>query len=172
VIICSAGLSVLAAEDDVSGGGQGEPLRLVSSTPTDGQKDVPINKEIKLIFNKNIVNAVVRDKNTACFVLAASDGNKIPVEVIMADDQVNPEQSDQVTMKPSRELKPGTLYQVKILSQLKAKNGVGLNRDNIISFVTASTISWKAITVILFGIVVIVILDITLAGAEFNVFPS
>jgi len=40
---------------DGSGGGQGVPLALDSSTPADGQKDVPLTGEIKLVFNKNVI---------------------------------------------------------------------------------------------------------------------
>lgn len=129
-------LPVLAGQGNGSGGGKNDPLSLVSSSPVNGQKDFPINGEIKLKFNKNVVNLAVKDNNKTCFVLAASDGNKIPIEVIMPDDQMNPEQNENVSLKPLQELKNGTAYVVKISPQLQAKAGASLDKEVTINFVT------------------------------------
>lgn len=124
-----------------SGGGQSEPLNLVSSTPTDGQKNFPINGEVKLSFNKNVVNLAVKDSNKACFGIYNPDGSKLAIEVIMPDDQINPEQNQNVTLKPLQELRNGTAYVVKISPQLQAKNGTSLGKEIVINFETAATAS-------------------------------
>lgn len=121
-----------------TGGGQNQPLSLVSSIPADETKDFPINGEIKLSFNKNVVNLAVKDNNKACFELYSSDGTKIPIEIIMPDDQINPELNENVTIKPSQELLGSTAYVVKISPQLQAKNGTTLGQEVTVKFTTAA----------------------------------
>ncbi len=139
-------MPVLAAPGDGSGSGQGngtgsglsQSFGLASSTPTDGTKDFPKNGEIKLSFNKNVVNQAVKDNNCTCIALYSADGTKVPAAIIMADDQVNPEERQNVTIKPSQELANGTAYVVKISPQLKAKNGESLGREITVNFATAA----------------------------------
>jgi LPXTG-motif cell wall-anchored protein len=129
----------LAAQGDSSGGGSADPLSLLSSSPTDGQKDVGTVGEIKLTFNKNVVNLTVKENNKSCFSLSAADGTKVPIEVIMADDQINPELNEIVSLKPLQSLTADTIYVVKISPLLKAKNGVVLGKEISINFTTAGT---------------------------------
>lgn len=130
------------AEDagDGSGGGQGVPLELASSIPADGQKNVAVNEDIKLTFNKNVIYLEIRENNKKCFSLLTADGSKVPIEVIMADDQINPEEKRNISIHPLQVLKPGTAYAVKISPTLQAKNGTSLGREVTINFVTAGTV--------------------------------
>lgn len=121
-----------------TGGGQDQPLSLVSSIPADGAKDFPVNGEIILNFNKNVVNMTVVDNNKACFGLYTSDGTQVAAEVIMADDQIDPDQRETVKIKPSQELGNGTAYIVKISPQLQSKSGDTLGQETIIKFATAA----------------------------------
>lgn len=132
-------MPVLAGEGDGSGGGQGVPLGLASSTPTDGQTGVALQPEIKLTFNKNVINLAIRDANKNCFVLVSSAGSKVPIEVIMADDQIYPEEKRNVSLKPLQSLKPAATYFVKISPQLQAKNGTSLGHEVTVKFVTAGS---------------------------------
>ncbi len=130
-------LPVLAGNGDGSGGGQGEPLRLDSSSPYNGQTGVSLPLLINMTFNKNVINMTVSDNNRNCFSLYAADGSKVPVEVIMADDQVEPEKKRIVSLRPLQDLKPGAAYTVKVSSALQAKSGVTLGSDLTITFITA-----------------------------------
>ncbi len=130
-------LPALAGEGDGSGGGQGEPLRLDSSSPFNGQKDVPLPLVISMTFNKNVVNMTVSDNNLKCFSLYAADGSTIPVEVIMADDQIKPEEKNNIALKPLQELKHNTAYTVKVSAALRSKSGVTLGSNLNITFITA-----------------------------------
>ncbi len=129
---------VLAAGDG-SGGGQGVPLGLDSSIPSNGQKDVPLTGDIKLTFNKNVIFLGIRDANKTCFSLIASDGSKVPIEVIMADDQTTEgfEKRRDISVKPLQRLQPATAYVVKVSPQLQAKNGTSLGHEVTVNFVTA-----------------------------------
>jgi len=131
-------LPVLAAGDG-SGGGQGVPLGLDSSIPSDGQKDVPLTGDIKLTFNKNVIFLGIRDANKTCFALIASDGSKVPIEVIMADDQTTEgfELRRNISIRPVQKLQPATAYVVKVSPQLQAKNGTSLGHEVSVNFVTA-----------------------------------
>lgn len=130
-------LPAFAGQGDGSGGGQGEPLRLDSSTPYNGQSGVPTDVQVTMTFNKNVVNMTVSDNNLNCFSLYAADGSKIPIEVIMADDQVEPEKKRIISLKPLQDLKHNTAHTVKVSSSLESKSGNTLGGDLAITFITA-----------------------------------
>ncbi|MEN6348239.1 MAG: Ig-like domain-containing protein [Syntrophomonas sp.] len=124
---------------DGSGGGKSVPLDLVSSVPSDGEKNVPLTGDIKMSFNKNVIYLLIRDANKKCFSLTAADGSKVPSEVIMADDQLEFEKRRDISLRPLEQLQPGTAYTVKISPQLQAKNGTSLGHEVTINFVTTGT---------------------------------
>ena len=125
-----------AADGDGTGGGKGEPLGLVSSDPYDGQKDVPADALITMTFTKNVVNMTVSENNLKCFSLYTADGSMVPIDVIMADDQIEPEKKNDVSLKPLQDLKYNTAYTVKVSSALKSKSGVTLAGDLTFAFTT------------------------------------
>jgi Bacterial Ig-like domain len=129
-------LPAYAADGDGTGGGKGEPLGLVSSSPYNGQKDVPINVLVTMTFTKNVVNMTVSENNLKCFTLYAADGSMVPIDVIMADDQIEPEKKNDVSLKPLKDLKHDTAYTVIVSSALKSKSGVTLADDLKVAFTT------------------------------------
>jgi len=132
-------IPALAGEGDGSGGGSNIPLGLASSTPADGQTGVALQPEIKLTFNKNVINLAIRDANKNCIALVSVVGSNVPIEVIMADDQLYPEEKRNISVKPLQALQPGTAYTLKISPQLQAKNGTSLGHEVTVKFVTAGT---------------------------------
>lgn len=141
VLLCTIlAVPALAGQGDSSGGGKNKPLALVSSSPANGQQDVPLPVEIKCSFSKNVVYMMVRDNNKKCFSLYSADGKKIPVEVVMADDQVDFEMRRDVILKPLQGLEPGTKYLVKVAPELESKSGVNLGQEVVIEFVTAGAV--------------------------------
>lgn len=136
LIVLLSCTGVFAGDGSGSGGGKGNPLSLVSANPADGQKDVSLSPEITLNFSKNVVNMSVKDNNQKCFTLNSADGTQIPVEVIMADDQIEPEKKDIIAVSPTVELSPDTQYILKILADLTSKNGTTLEKTVSITFYT------------------------------------
>lgn len=118
------------------GGGKNNPLTLDSSNPEQGQKDVALSTEIKLTFSKNVVNMKVKDENEKCFALETADGTNIPIEVQMADDQIEPDKKNDVILVPKEELKEGTTYTVKVSPQLQSKSGVSIEDELNLTFTT------------------------------------
>jgi hypothetical protein len=139
IFMVLAVMPAIAADGDGTGGGKGEPLSLVSSSPYDGQKDVPINVLITMTYSKNVVNMTVSENNLKCFSLYAADGSMVPTDVIMADDQIEPEKKNDVSLKPLQDLKHNTAYTVKVSSDLKSKSGVTLADDLTITFTTVKS---------------------------------
>lgn len=138
---------------DGKGGGNGSGtgsnsggLSLTSSTPADGTHDVTLPVQITLTFSNNVVNMTVKDNNLKCFTLSASDGSSIPVDVKMADDQVEPDKKRDVILVPKEELKLNTEYTVTISSELKAKNGDVLGKDVKATFDTGKPASGNTVT--------------------------
>lgn len=130
-------LPVLAegGSGDGSGGGQNVPLGLASSNPADGASNVAVNTQIKLTFNKNVINMSVKDNNVKCFDLY-NNGLQVPINVIMADDQIQPEYKREVTIAPQQSLQPGSSYTLKISPELQAKSGAVLGQEVKVSFTT------------------------------------
>ena len=133
-----AGNWVQAADGDSdgSGGGQNNPLIIESSTPVNGASGVTDLPYIKIVFSKNIAYMTVRDGNLKCFSLW-SDGQKMPAEIIIADDQIEREKRNDVLVKPLQPLKAGTTYQVEIASELQSKSGVTLGQKATLTFTMA-----------------------------------
>lgn len=129
--------ALATGQGDGSGGGKDQPLSLSSSIPADGQRDVSLTTEIVLSFSKNVVYMTVCENNKKCLALYAADGNKIPVEVIMADDQIEPEKRRDLQLKPLQSLKPATSYTIKISPELQSKSGVTVGQEITVSFTTA-----------------------------------
>ncbi|HBQ27176.1 MAG TPA: hypothetical protein DD791_12340 [Syntrophomonas sp.] len=138
-LLCSIilALPVLAGQGDGSGGGKNQPLALVSSSPADGQKDIALPVEIKMTFSKNVVYMTVRDNNSKCFAMYSQDGKQVPIEVIMADDQIEFDKRQDIVVKPLQELQAGTTYMLKVAPQLESKSGVNLGKETTLSFTTA-----------------------------------
>lgn len=137
VIFCV--IPAVAGEGDGTGGGQGNPLTLVSSSLADGQKDVSLSPQMTLTFSKNVVNMSVKDNNQNCFTLSSANGIQIPIKVTMADDQMEPEKKQIIVVSPATKLSPGTQYILKILPGLTSKSGVTLGQTVSINFYTEKT---------------------------------
>jgi len=121
---------------DGSGGGQNNPLVIESSTPANGAAGVASLENIKIVFSKNVVYMTVRDKNLQCFTLW-SGSQRIPAEVIMADDQIEREKRNDVLIKPKQPLQAGTTYRVEVAPELQSKSGVTLGQKAVITFTMA-----------------------------------
>jgi len=112
-----------------------DPLLLESSSVKDGQADVAVDAEIELVFSNNVANQSVKDKNAACISLT-QNGKETPAEIIMADDQIQPDLKRIIRVKPKETFKPGQRYELVIKGGLTSKNGNSLGKDTVISFTT------------------------------------
>lgn len=136
VFICLImAVPVVAGQGNSSGGGQGNPLELASSTPADGDTGVALDTEIKLTFSKNVVNMQVKDINQGCFSFYA-DNRPVQVEVVMADDQIEPEYKRDIVLVPGEDLELNTNYTIKVAQELQSKSGSNLEKELTISFTT------------------------------------
>lgn len=115
-----------------------KPLYLESSNPAYGDRDIPVDLIIDLKFSKNVVNMKVKENNLQCFRLISVTGTVVPVEVIMADDQLYREKRNDIKIKPLTLLDKNTFYTLIIDSSLKAKNGNTLAETIYIPFGTIS----------------------------------
>lgn len=142
LLVCCA-LSAFAGDGsgggngDGTGGGKGQPLVLASSSIANGAENVSQNPQIVLTFSKNVVHFTVRDNNKKCFSMTDEDGNSVPINVLMGDDQVDPSIKRIVTITPQSALTPGTTYLLKIGGGITSKSGVSIGRDSYIAFTVA-----------------------------------
>lgn len=118
------------------GDGKNVALDLVESTPENGANGVVLDAQIKLIFNKNVVNMTVKDNNSNCFLLLDANNQVVPIDVFFPDDQIEPDRKREIILKPKEVLTENMTYQVAIEPELQAKNGTSLDRSITFSFTT------------------------------------
>ncbi len=133
------GQMVFAEGGDGTGGGQGKPLTLVSSSISNGATGVSLKPVIKLTFSKNIVNMSVRDNNLKCFSVISETGASVPINVTLADDQVDFAAKNDAVITPQANLAKGTSYSVVVSASLKSKSGVYTGKKIKITFTTEGT---------------------------------
>lgn len=124
-----------------SGEGQDNPLEILQSNITDGDKDVDPNFAIVLYFSKNVVNVAVREKNQACFTVTDSKGAAFAIDVQMGNDETDPSDDVKrtVTIVPIKPYTAGETYTLKVSKDLAAKNGRDvLGEDVTITFMIAA----------------------------------
>lgn len=124
---------------DGSGGGSTEPLTLVTATPANNATAVAVDSPITLEFSKNVAYATVRDSNIKAVTLWAGK-DQIPANVTTADDQLQPDLRDFITITPTEALKEGTVYTVKVDTTLSAKSGAVLTTPVEINFTTVAPV--------------------------------
>lgn len=120
------------------GGGKGQPLELLSVTPADGAVNVSLKPEITMVFNKNVVDLRVREANAQKFSMKDAAGNAVPIDVVMADDQIEPEKRDIITIVPREQLKPGTVYTVVVAPGLESRSSDKTDKEITVTFTTAA----------------------------------
>jgi len=109
---------------------------LVSSSVEDGAEDVSCQPVVELTFNKNVINMSVAEQNMTCFTLLDAEENPVEIELIMADDQIEPEKKRIISVSPVAPLNPHASYTLLISEKLTAKNGNSLDEDISIAFTT------------------------------------
>jgi len=137
IVFCALGYPAsfaAAANGDGTGPSAGtpgaKPLNFVSATLLDegtsilDAKDVPLEPQFRLLFDKNVVNSTVWGINRECFTLSTESGGAVPLEVTKVDDSIDFSQRQVIFVKPLQKLQPGTSYLLKVAPQLLAKNGV------------------------------------------------
>ena len=129
-------LSVCALAD--GGNGDKTPM-LDTSSINDGDTDVAVDlAQIDLVFTNNVVNIAVKENNLQCFSLKSADGKEVAIEVLMGDDQIDPDAKRNISIAIKEALAPATAYTLTISGNLSAKNGNLLGDDINIGFTTAA----------------------------------
>ena len=136
LVLSSLFIGQMASAEGGTGGGKNEPLALISSTINNGATGVSLKPEIKLTFSKNIVNMKVVENNKNCFSLQTEDGVKVPINLFLADDQIEFEKRNDAIITPVNNLDQGTTYFVVVSGSLTSKSGVTTGKETRISFTT------------------------------------
>lgn len=108
----------------------------VSSSVEHDAEGVSRQPVIELTFNKNVVNMKVAEQNATCFTLMDAEENAVEIEVVMADDQIEPEKKRIIVVEPAAPLAPNASYALIISEALTAKNGETLGEDVSLTFTT------------------------------------
>lgn len=155
LLLCICTMSTMFAH---GGGGSNNPFSLKTSNPKDGQKKVSIDSDIILNFSKNVVNIIIKDNNEKCFKMLDEDGQAIPIEIIMADDQIDREKRNDIILAPKEPLGHGKTYTVIVAKDLMSKSGVTLENEVTISFTTISENSGVSPAIWILATILVIIL--------------
>ncbi len=113
------------------------PLVLTGYRMTDELNEEGLRlTEIELFFSKNVVNMMVNENNKKCFSLTNKDDDKIPIEIQMADDQIEREKRHIIKIVVQKPLEPATTYKIIISPELESKSGLKLEKQLVMEFVT------------------------------------
>ncbi|MCL2678127.1 MAG: Ig-like domain-containing protein [Clostridiales bacterium] len=119
-------------------------LTLVKSSVANGARNVPLNPVIQLDFTKNVVNFLTARQNATCYHLVDSDGNSVPIRIIVPDDQMQQDVKRNVFIMPAENLRPDTIYKLAVDNTLISKNGDRIDDAHQIVFKTGTQVSDKA----------------------------
>jgi len=136
LILFSLSIGQSASAEGGTGGGKNEPLALRSSSINDGATGVSLKPEIVLTFSKNIVNMKVVENNKKCFSLQTEDGVKVPINLFLADDQIEFEKRNDAIITPVDNLTQGTTYLIVISGSLTSKSGIATEKETRLTFTT------------------------------------
>lgn len=135
LLLCCA-MPALAEGGDGTGGGKGEALKVEKTSVAEGGTLAPTDA-ITLEFGKNVVNAKVREKNASLISLADAAGNPVEIDVVMADDQIEPDKKRIIEVVPKSPL-PAGVYTLTVKSGVTAKNGTETAEDFVLTFTVAA----------------------------------
>lgn len=124
---------------DGTGGGKDEALKVESASIEDGAA-VEAGSLITLVFSKNVVNASVCETNKPLFSVQDENGNTIEAEIVMADDQVEPDKKNDVVIQLPSEMAEGS-YTVVAKSGITSKSGEVMKNDYTLTFTVGSKVS-------------------------------
>ncbi|MEG1583499.1 MAG: Ig-like domain-containing protein [Anaerovorax sp.] len=105
------------------GGGGGVPIEVTETYPQNQGTNFDVNGTILFGFSKNVINLAVSESNRQCFSMVDSRGNKVEFQVIMADDQIEPQKRRDIGIKPTAPLKAGETYEIRVSQNLRSKGG-------------------------------------------------
>lgn len=138
LLLFSASIFTYGTDNVGEGGGQNqdEALTLITCSIQNDQKDVPVNSVIQLQFSKNVVNMAVAESNKKAIMLTDHEGDVVPVQVQMGDDQVDPTIKRLIKVAPESMLKQGETYILTIQNGFMSKSGTTLKEPINIRFET------------------------------------
>jgi len=115
-----------------------EGFRMTDDLNEEGQRTVII----EFTFSKNVVNMVVSDNNSKCFeVIDKEDGSEVPLEVEMADDQIEREKRNNINLIIKDGIESLKTYQVIVSPELESKSGEKLGEELVLEFMALGTIN-------------------------------
>lgn len=115
-----------------TGGGKNEALRVESASIEDGGV-LASDGSITLVFSKNVVNSKVAEDNRALFQVIDGNQAEVAIEVVMADDQVEPDKKNDVVIQFPQGLADGT-YTLTAKKGITSKSGDVMEKDYTLTF--------------------------------------
>lgn len=111
---------------------------LLNGTNIQGAVNIPINPDIVLTFDKNVVNNTVWSNNQGSITLADAAGKNISIRVTKMSDKVDFTQRQKIYVQPVNGLASRTEYILRISPALKAINGRTLGETTGGQYVSVS----------------------------------
>ena len=114
-----------------------EAFRMTDELNDEGQRNIVI----EFTFSKNVVNMEVSENNSQCFkVINKEGGSEVAVEVEMADDQIEREKRNNITLITKEGIESLKTYQIIISPELESKSGEKLGEELILEFMALGAI--------------------------------
>lgn len=115
-----------------SGGGSAEALTVESASIEDGAQ-IGSKDTITLVFSKNVCNQSVRENNAQLVTLTDSTGSPVAVDVVLCDDQIEPEKKNNIEITFTEPLTAGS-YTLTAQAGITSKSGAVMAKDYVLTF--------------------------------------
>lgn len=136
LLVAGLPLAALAEGGDESGSGKGSDGFGVDTASVEEGGVIAPTDTITLTFTNNVVNAKVKEANAALIELTDALGNPVEIDVVMADDQIEPDLKRVIEVVPKNPLAPGE-YTLTAKAGITAKNGTAMEKDFVLNFSVA-----------------------------------
>lgn len=114
------------------GGGSSEPLTVSAASIEEGAS-IAAGDSITLTFSKNVCDSAVREANAGLVSLATVEDVAVEADVVLADDQIEPEKKNDITVTPKAPLAPGS-YVLTAKAGITSKSSDVLAQDYLLTF--------------------------------------
>ncbi len=120
-----------------------KPLNFVFSVPANGARNVSTRpREIKLVFDKNVVNDDVWNNNRKQ-IRMFKGSERVAINVKRVPDTQDFSKRHNIYITPTKALAPNSKYTIRILANLTSKAGQKLGKAVEVSFTTGKKSSSK-----------------------------
>lgn len=138
-----------------------DKLALVKSYPEDGfGNSEPVNMNVKLWFNKDVLDPSVQKINNSAFRITTSSGSAVKFDVLYNTNKGH------ISLLLKETLESNTEYTVTVSKTLTATDKTTLGADQTLTFSTRDVNAGNISSMIMMGVMVVIMVGVTTLSSK------